>query len=143
MAHSQLSPHSGYVNRLISPTLPGNIKYCLRFFFSLRGEWHPKTLQIGGGVWLHSESCAVIYLTHSPTRINSGNCRFQPDRQCTHGVSAAAAEQQSGEDLDSGRKVQRNLDRDGRHLPDITACQGQWRGSGSISQNNNGESEET
>ncbi|XP_047426075.1 MAM domain-containing protein 2-like [Mugil cephalus] len=37
LAHSQLGPHSGYVSRLVSPTLPGNMKYCLRFFFSLRG----------------------------------------------------------------------------------------------------------
>uniref|UniRef100_A0A3Q3WTH4 MAM domain-containing protein n=1 Tax=Mola mola TaxID=94237 RepID=A0A3Q3WTH4_MOLML len=38
LAHSQPSPHSGYVSRLISPTLPGNMKYCLRFYFSLRGD---------------------------------------------------------------------------------------------------------
>ncbi|XP_029300499.1 MAM domain-containing protein 2-like [Cottoperca gobio] len=37
LAHSRLSPHSGYVSRLIGPTLPGNMKYCLRFYFSLRG----------------------------------------------------------------------------------------------------------
>ncbi|XP_044030229.1 MAM domain-containing protein 2-like [Siniperca chuatsi] len=37
LAHSQLSPRAGYVSHLISPTLPGNMKYCLRFYFSLRG----------------------------------------------------------------------------------------------------------
>ncbi|KAM4634399.1 MAM domain-containing protein 2-like [Polymixia lowei] len=37
LAHSRLGPRSGYVSRLIGPTLPGNMKYCLRFFFSLRG----------------------------------------------------------------------------------------------------------
>lgn len=48
LAHSRLSPRSGYVSRLIGPTLPGNMKYCLRFYFSLRGEWHPETLRIEG-----------------------------------------------------------------------------------------------
>ncbi|XP_054468444.1 MAM domain-containing protein 2-like [Anoplopoma fimbria] len=37
LAHSRLSPRFGYVSRLIGPTLPGNMKYCLRFFYSLRG----------------------------------------------------------------------------------------------------------
>ncbi|XP_028274030.1 MAM domain-containing protein 2-like [Parambassis ranga] len=37
LAHSRLGPRSGYVSRLIGPTLPGNMKYCLRFYFSLRG----------------------------------------------------------------------------------------------------------
>uniref|UniRef100_A0A8C3ASD4 MAM domain containing 2 n=1 Tax=Cyclopterus lumpus TaxID=8103 RepID=A0A8C3ASD4_CYCLU len=37
LAHSRLSPHSGYVSRLIGPTLPGNMKFCLRFYYSLRG----------------------------------------------------------------------------------------------------------
>ncbi|XP_060917468.1 MAM domain-containing protein 2-like isoform X1 [Labrus mixtus] len=37
LAHSRLNPRSGYVNRLIGPTLPGNMKFCLRFYFSLRG----------------------------------------------------------------------------------------------------------
>uniref|UniRef100_A0A8C6K7P4 MAM domain containing 2 n=1 Tax=Nothobranchius furzeri TaxID=105023 RepID=A0A8C6K7P4_NOTFU len=37
LAHSRLGPHSGYVSRVFSPTLPGNMKYCLRFYFSLRG----------------------------------------------------------------------------------------------------------
>ncbi|KAK5851702.1 hypothetical protein PBY51_023237 [Eleginops maclovinus] len=37
LAHSRLSPLSGYVSRLVGPTLPGNTKYCLRFYFSLRG----------------------------------------------------------------------------------------------------------
>ncbi|CAJ1070841.1 MAM domain-containing protein 2-like isoform X1 [Xyrichtys novacula] len=37
LVHSQLNPNSGYVTRLVGPTLPGNMKFCLRFFFSLRG----------------------------------------------------------------------------------------------------------
>ncbi|XP_008274608.1 MAM domain-containing protein 2-like [Stegastes partitus] len=37
LAHSRLGPRSGYVSRLVGPTLPGNMKYCLRFYFSLRG----------------------------------------------------------------------------------------------------------
>lgn len=37
LAHSRLSPRSDYVNRLIGPTLPGNTKFCLRFYYSLRG----------------------------------------------------------------------------------------------------------
>lgn len=78
------------------------------------------------------ESCAAIYLTDSPTRNNSGNCRLQPDGPGSVCVSAAAAEQQPGEDLDTGGEVQRDLDRDRRHLPNVTACQGKRRGSGNI-----------
>ncbi|XP_035464503.1 MAM domain-containing protein 2 isoform X2 [Scophthalmus maximus] len=37
LAHSRLSPRSGYVSRLVGPTLPGSTKFCLRFYFSLRG----------------------------------------------------------------------------------------------------------
>ncbi|CAN9504788.1 unnamed protein product [Ophioblennius macclurei] len=37
LAHSQLGPRSGYVSHLTGPLLPGNMKYCLRFYFSLRG----------------------------------------------------------------------------------------------------------
>lgn len=68
LAHSQPSPHSGYVSRLISPTLPGNMKYCLRFYFSLRGEWHPTTLQMCGGVWVWVWNSALwfVWLTHRP-----------------------------------------------------------------------------
>lgn len=54
MADSQQNPHSGYINRLISPTLPGNTKYCLRFYFSLKGEAAFKKLD---------ECCAEIYMT--------------------------------------------------------------------------------
>lgn len=138
LAHSRLSPHSGYVSQLIGPTLPGNMKYCLRFYFSLRGEWHPKKLWIKGYLrgqlwWLRSmcESFAVMYFTDSPTRNNFGNCRFQSDGPGSH-CASAAAERQPGEDLDSGGEVQRNLDRDRRHFPDVTAGQGQRRGNGNI-----------
>lgn len=37
LAHSRLGPRSGYVSHITGPTLPGNMKYCLRFYFSLRG----------------------------------------------------------------------------------------------------------
>ncbi|XP_061590486.1 MAM domain-containing protein 2-like isoform X1 [Cololabis saira] len=37
LAHSRPGPRSGYVSRVIGPTLAGNMKYCLRFYFSLRG----------------------------------------------------------------------------------------------------------
>ncbi|XP_071390203.1 MAM domain-containing protein 2-like [Centroberyx affinis] len=37
LAHSRLNPRSGYVSRLTGPILPGNMKYCLRFYFFLRG----------------------------------------------------------------------------------------------------------
>ncbi|XP_055087819.1 MAM domain-containing protein 2-like [Periophthalmus magnuspinnatus] len=37
LAHSQLSPGSTYVSRLLGPNLPSNTKFCLRFYFSLRG----------------------------------------------------------------------------------------------------------
>ncbi|KAI2660059.1 MAM domain-containing protein 2 [Labeo rohita] len=37
MANSRFSLRSGYVSRLFGPPMPGNQKYCLRFFYSLRG----------------------------------------------------------------------------------------------------------
>lgn len=37
LAHSRFGPRSGYISRLMGPTLPGNTKFCLRFYFSLRG----------------------------------------------------------------------------------------------------------
>lgn len=37
LAHSRLSPRAGYISRLLGPPLPGNMKYCLRFHYSLRG----------------------------------------------------------------------------------------------------------
>ncbi|XP_067114255.1 MAM domain-containing protein 2-like [Osmerus mordax] len=37
LAHSRLGPRTGYVSRLFGPVLPGNMKYCLRFYYSLRG----------------------------------------------------------------------------------------------------------
>ncbi|XP_034752682.1 MAM domain-containing protein 2-like [Etheostoma cragini] len=52
LAHSQLSPRFGYVSRLIGPTLPGNMKYCLRFYFSLRG-------------YNQMDQALTVYLQHS------------------------------------------------------------------------------
>ncbi|KAI4882718.1 hypothetical protein NFI96_028526 [Prochilodus magdalenae] len=37
LANSRFTLQSGYVSRLYGPPLPGNQKYCLRFFYSLRG----------------------------------------------------------------------------------------------------------
>ncbi|KAF6722311.1 MAM domain-containing protein 2 [Oryzias melastigma] len=37
LAHSRFGPSSTYVSRVLGPALAGNMKYCLRFFFSLRG----------------------------------------------------------------------------------------------------------
>ncbi|XP_068190736.1 MAM domain-containing protein 2-like [Antennarius striatus] len=37
LADSRMSPQSAYINRLIGPVLLGNTKFCLRFYFSLRG----------------------------------------------------------------------------------------------------------
>ncbi|XP_037548624.1 MAM domain-containing protein 2 [Nematolebias whitei] len=49
LAHSGLDPRSGYVNRVMSPVLPGNTRFCLRFYFSLRG-------------FNHTEQALVVYL---------------------------------------------------------------------------------
>ncbi|XP_073770611.1 MAM domain-containing protein 2 isoform X2 [Danio rerio] len=37
LANSRLSLQSGYVSRLFGPSMPGSQKYCLKFFYSLRG----------------------------------------------------------------------------------------------------------
>uniref|UniRef100_A0A8C1T7P0 MAM domain containing 2b n=1 Tax=Cyprinus carpio TaxID=7962 RepID=A0A8C1T7P0_CYPCA len=37
LANSRFSLQSGYVSRLFGPPMPGNQKYCLKFFYSLRG----------------------------------------------------------------------------------------------------------
>lgn len=109
LAHSQ-SRHSGYISRLVGPVLPGNMKYCLRFFFSLRGE---NNLSVLG---------ALIRCDVNQISLNS---RFQPVAQRPRAVPAAAAQRQPGEDLDSGREVPRNLDRSRCHLSNVTVCKGQ------------------
>lgn len=38
LAQSDLQPHSDHTHRLLGPTLPANTKFCLRFYFSLKGE---------------------------------------------------------------------------------------------------------
>ncbi|XP_041666389.1 MAM domain-containing protein 2-like isoform X1 [Cheilinus undulatus] len=60
LAHSRLNPRSGYVNRLISPTLPGNTKFCLRFYFSLRGI----TLATEG--FNQTDRALAVYLQQQP-----------------------------------------------------------------------------
>uniref|UniRef100_A0A8C2DKP0 MAM domain containing 2b n=1 Tax=Cyprinus carpio TaxID=7962 RepID=A0A8C2DKP0_CYPCA len=37
LANSRFSLQSGYVSRLFGPPMPGNQKYCLKFFYSLQG----------------------------------------------------------------------------------------------------------
>ncbi|XP_059395192.1 MAM domain-containing protein 2 [Carassius carassius] len=37
LANSRFSVQSGYVSRLFGPAMPANQKYCLKFFYSLRG----------------------------------------------------------------------------------------------------------
>ncbi|KAK1883663.1 MAM domain containing protein 2 [Dissostichus eleginoides] len=71
LAHSWLSPLSGYVSRLIGPTLPGNMKYCLRFYFSLRGfnqtdQALAVYLQQGSSqerIWTQGEKSRGIWIT--------------------------------------------------------------------------------
>lgn len=87
----------------------------------------PEVLLLAPG-WVAPERCLLeffsfffrmwimLWLTqHKP-------CRFQPDGAGAHSLSAKG--HQPGEDLDTGREVQRNLDRDGCYLPDVAACQG-------------------
>ncbi|KAJ7988431.1 hypothetical protein DPEC_G00323480 [Dallia pectoralis] len=49
LAHSPLSRSVGYISRLLGPPLPGNMKYCLRFYYSLRG-------------FVQTEQALVVYL---------------------------------------------------------------------------------
>ncbi|KAJ0057676.1 hypothetical protein NL108_011625, partial [Boleophthalmus pectinirostris] len=51
LAHSHLAPGSVYVSRLLGPNLPGNTKFCLRFYFSLRG-------------YNQTEQALSVYLQH-------------------------------------------------------------------------------
>ncbi|XP_056602993.1 MAM domain-containing protein 2-like isoform X4 [Triplophysa dalaica] len=37
LANTRFTSHPGYVGRLFGPTLPGNYKYCLRFYYALHG----------------------------------------------------------------------------------------------------------
>ncbi|XP_010778530.1 MAM domain-containing protein 2-like, partial [Notothenia coriiceps] len=75
LAHSWLSPLSGYVSRLIGPTLPGNMKYCLRFYFSLRGfnqtdQALAVYLQQGSSqerIWTQGEKSRGIWITTDVT----------------------------------------------------------------------------
>lgn len=109
LAHSRFGPSSTYVSRVLGPALAGNMKYCLRFFFSLRGEeWGWTSI----GVWICRRLIVTFVL-----------CRLQPDGP---GFSClpAAAQRGPGTDLDSGGEVQRSLDRSRRQLPDVTGGQG-------------------
>ncbi|XP_015228659.1 PREDICTED: MAM domain-containing protein 2 [Cyprinodon variegatus] len=71
LAHSQLGPRSGYVSRVISPTLPGNTKFCLRFYFLLKGFNQTEQalavylLQQGGKqekIWTQAEKSRGIWI---------------------------------------------------------------------------------
>ncbi|XP_019744349.1 MAM domain-containing protein 2 [Hippocampus comes] len=75
LAHSQLSTQSSYMSRLVSPTLAANMKYCLRFFFSLRGFNQTEQalavyLQQGGGqekIWTSGEKSRGIWIAADVT----------------------------------------------------------------------------
>ncbi|TWW66766.1 MAM domain-containing protein 2 [Takifugu flavidus] len=56
LAHSQ-SNRSGYMSRLFGPPLPGNMKYCLRFYFSLRAGFN------------QTDSALVVYLQQLQSNI--------------------------------------------------------------------------
>lgn len=115
LAHSRLGPRSGYVSSVISPTLPGNTRFCLRFYFALRGDPALSDDWNGSGFPCVQESLGQTL---------SFSGRFQPDGAGAGGLSAAAGGQ-AGEDLDSGREVQGDLDLSRRDFPDVPACQGQ------------------
>ncbi|XP_076016106.1 MAM domain-containing protein 2-like [Genypterus blacodes] len=85
LAHSRLSPGAGYMSRLLGPTLPGNMKFCLRFYFSLRGFnqtdqalsayllHHTKTQERiwtqgekSRGIWIASD---VTFTTTQPAKV--------------------------------------------------------------------------
>uniref|UniRef100_A0A3B5LCJ1 MAM domain-containing protein n=1 Tax=Xiphophorus couchianus TaxID=32473 RepID=A0A3B5LCJ1_9TELE len=70
LAHSRLGPRSGYVSSVISPILPGNTRFCLRFYFSLRGDPTPALvvylLQQGGrqeNIWTQAEKSRGIWIS--------------------------------------------------------------------------------
>ncbi|XP_032426134.1 MAM domain-containing protein 2 isoform X2 [Xiphophorus hellerii] len=72
LAHSRLGPRSGYVSSVISPILPGNTRFCLRFYFSLRGFNQTEQalvvylLQQGGRqekIWTQAEKSRGIWIS--------------------------------------------------------------------------------
>lgn len=117
LAHSRFGPRSTYVSRVLGPTLAGNMKYCLRFFFSLRGEARPWILIFVFIAWWDPQSRLIVNVFVL--------CRLQPDGPGFSCLSAAA-QRGPGTDLDSGGEVQRDLDRSRRQLPDVKVCQGEW-----------------
>ncbi|KAM4533199.1 MAM domain-containing protein 2 [Fundulus diaphanus] len=71
MANSWLGPRSGYVSSVTSPTLAGNTRFCLRFYFSLRGFNQTEQalavylLQQGGKrekIWTQAETSRGIWI---------------------------------------------------------------------------------
>ncbi|KAI5620118.1 MAM domain-containing protein 2 isoform X1, partial [Silurus asotus] len=60
MASSRFIMQSGSISRLFGPALPGRQKFCLRFFYSLRG-------------FIKSEHTLVVYLHNSSTMKQSTN----------------------------------------------------------------------
>ncbi|CAG5867178.1 MAM domain-containing protein 2-like [Menidia menidia] len=82
LAHSRLGPRSGYVSRIIGPTLPGNMKYCLRFYFSLMGFNQTEQaltvylLQQQSGsqekIWTHAERSRGLWM--------AADASFQPSQ---------------------------------------------------------------
>ncbi|KAJ3605003.1 hypothetical protein NHX12_027054 [Muraenolepis orangiensis] len=76
LAHSRLGLLMGYVSRLLGPLLPGNMKYCLRIHYSLRGfnqtdQALAVYLQQQGGVqekvWTQGERSKGIWIANDIT----------------------------------------------------------------------------
>uniref|UniRef100_A0A8C6SB82 MAM domain-containing protein n=1 Tax=Neogobius melanostomus TaxID=47308 RepID=A0A8C6SB82_9GOBI len=82
LAHSQLGPRSGYVSRLVGPNLPGNTKFCLRFYFSLRGTalcytLHALSVYLQRGrvqekIWTQGEKSRGIWIQGDVSFTTSG-----------------------------------------------------------------------
>nr|XP_057918491.1 MAM domain-containing protein 2-like isoform X1 [Doryrhamphus excisus]XP_057918499.1 MAM domain-containing protein 2-like isoform X1 [Doryrhamphus excisus] len=75
LAHSQLGTESSYMSRLVGPTLAANMKYCLRFYFTLRGFNHSDQalavyLQQGSSqekIWTQGEKSRGIWIATDVT----------------------------------------------------------------------------
>lgn len=113
LAQSQLKPHSDHTHRLVSPALPADAKFCLRFYFSLKGgSTESKTLKK-----------VTLNLTGAPF-----HRRFQADGKRSDG--APAAQRRPREDLEPGGEIPRDLDGHRGHLPDVQAVPGESESQG-------------
>ncbi|KAL0965439.1 hypothetical protein UPYG_G00281290 [Umbra pygmaea] len=66
LAHSRFKRSSGYISRLLGPLLPGSMKYCLRFHYSLRG-------------FINTEHALIVYL-QDQSRITNERIWTQNDK---------------------------------------------------------------